>query len=265
MKVNVCIHSLRNPHTHAVQRPRYVCWWWQTRENQVVSISHVDMSPKNKRSPVLHMCMYCTSLIPVCLHRWPGFYILAPPSPMHVKTFTCPWPRLPTASIIRCGWNAVQEIGLLFAEVRKGVYGWIVLILLPLTLKTVRACVSDPLYWLKKFSMKGITLKLTADDGEYTYVARTGACSCTLSVRIVPSIAGISLTGSSFLISHNFTSPFLLPETSSLKPPRCIRTLVIHCLCLRQHLTMAIWGFSRISKIRMAPSPYPAQKTFPAT
>lgn len=50
-----------------------------------------------------------------------SIYILAPPSPMQVKTFTWPWPRLPTASIIRWGWNAVQEIGLLLAEVRKGV------------------------------------------------------------------------------------------------------------------------------------------------
>ena len=98
-----------------------------------------------------------------------------------------------------------------------------------------------------------------------TNVANTGACSCTLNVLIVSVVAAISLTGSSFRISHSFTSPFLDPLISSRHPPRCMCTLVIHCLCFRQHLTMASAGFWRVSKMRMAPSPYPAQKTLPAT
>ena len=42
-----------------------------------------------------------------------------------------------------------------------------VFILLPLTLKTVRAWVSDPLNGVKKVSMKGIYVEMTADDGLY--------------------------------------------------------------------------------------------------
>lgn len=40
---------------------------------------------------------------------------------MQVKIFTFPWPRLPVASIILCGWKAVHAIGLAFAEMRDGV------------------------------------------------------------------------------------------------------------------------------------------------
>lgn len=64
---------------------------------------------------------------------------------MQVKIFTLPCPRLPVASIILCGWKAVQAIGLPFEEMSEGVYGWRALIVAPLTLKMVRLLWSVPL------------------------------------------------------------------------------------------------------------------------
>lgn len=65
--------------------------------------------------------------------------------------------------------------------------------------------------------------------------------------------------------SQSRISPLRLPEMSSRKPPRCICTFVIHCLCSRQTLTIEVVGFSRWSKTRTAPSPNPATKILPAT
>ena len=101
--------------------------------------------------------------------------------------------------------------------------------------------------------------------GGKTHVAKTGACSCTLNVLSVFPVATTSRKGASERISHSLTSPFLLPDTSSRRPPRCMCTFVIHCLCWRQTFTMAKAGLRRWSKTRTAPSPYPAQKTLPAT
>lgn len=100
------------------------------------------------------------------------------------------------------------------------------------------------------WGVKGISVMVVWDLegkrwGKGTYVANTGACSCTLNVRKVSFVARIVCSGLSFRISHSLTSPFLLPLISSLKPPLCICTFVIHCLCSRQTLTIASAGFSR--------------------
>lgn len=98
-----------------------------------------------------------------------------------------------------------------------------------------------------------------------THIAKTGACSWTLKVRRVSLVAGMVFIGSFILRSHSLISPFRLPEISSLTPPRCICTFVIHCLCSRQTLTIAVVGLWRWSNTRTAPSPNPAIKILPAT
>lgn len=98
-----------------------------------------------------------------------------------------------------------------------------------------------------------------------TYTENTGACSWTLNVRRVSLVAYVVEIGLSIRRSQSLISPFRLPDTSSLSPPRCICTLVIHCRCSRQALTIDVVGFRRWSKTRTAPSPNPATKMLPAT
>lgn len=62
------------------------------------------------------------------------------------------------------------------------------------------------------------------------YMANTGACSWTLNVLRVSFVALIVRSGVSLRISHSLISPLRLPLTSSLRPPLCMCTLVIHCL-----------------------------------
>jgi hypothetical protein len=81
----------------------------------------------------------------------------------------------------------------------------------------------------------------------------------------VSVVASIVFTLRSQRMSHSFTSPPRQPLTSSRCPPRCRWTLVIHCLCSFQTLTMAVAGFWRWSYTRIAPSPKPATKTSPST
>lgn len=96
-------------------------------------------------------------------------------------------------------------------------------------------------------------------------MVNTGACSCTARVRKVSLVAWIMSIDVSIRKSQRRTSPFRLPEISSLTPPRCIWIFVIHCLCSRHTLTIAVVGFRRWSNTRTAPSPNPAMKIFPAT
>ena len=100
---------------------------------------------------------------------------------------------------------------------------------------------------------------------EPTYIVNTGACSWTQSVRSVFLVVSMVWMELSIRRSHNFTSPLRLPDTSSLTPPRCICTLVIHCRCSLHTFTIAVVGLRRWSNTRTAPSPNPATKMFPAT
>lgn len=94
---------------------------------------------------------------------------------------------------------------------------------------------------------------------------KTGACSWTLNVRSVSLVAWTVEIGSCIRRSQSLISPFRLPDTSSRRPPRCMCTLVTHCLWSRHTLTMEVVGLRRWSKTRTAPSPNPATKIFPAT
>lgn len=136
--------------------------------------------------------------------------------------------------------------------------------------------VEEPLLWCVSQSAhqgRGTMMKGKAKDkgrvskARETYAANTGACSCTLNPLMTapPSTAFTVATSSDQRRSHIFTCPSLHPDTSSLSPPRCMCTLVIHCLCFFQSICIAFCGLTRWSKTRRAPSPYPATRMLPAT
>lgn len=118
------------------------------------------------------------------------------------------------------------------------------------------------------FGATGIAISnghVSGDRRKLTYVAKTGACSCTLKLRRVSRVARMVFTLLSMRMSQSLTSPERHPVTSSRWPPRCKWTFVIHWRCSFQTLTMAVAGFSRWSYTRTAPSPKPAMKTSPST
>jgi len=135
----------------------------------------------------------------------------------------------------------VVEIGVERLCCRKLEYGSILLRKAPLTLKMLILCFSDPLCTNCKVSIDS----LVDCGGCQTYVAKTGACSCTLRLLKVSLVALIVLRGAVIRMSHNLISPLRLPLTSSRRPPRCMWTLVIHCLCSFQTCTIALTGLSR--------------------
>lgn len=153
------------------------------------------------------------------------------------------------------------EIGVERLCCRKLEYGSILLRKAPLTLNTLILCFSEPLFANAEVSID----PLSDCHGRKTHVAKIGACSCTLKLLKISRVALIVLKGAVIRISHSLISPFRLPLTSSRRPPRCMWTLVIHCLCSFHTCTMALTGLSRWSYTRTAPSPKPATKTLPAT
>lgn len=157
----------------------------------------------------------------------------------------------------RCGWKAVVVMGADRSR-RKPEYGSKLDTGFPLLmLKILTRCFWVPLQHCQHVYQ---TSHMTQ-----TYVANTGACSWTLSVRRWSVVACIVFTLRSIRMSHSLTSPLRQPLTSSRCPPRCRCTFVIHCLCSFQTFTMAVAGFWRWSYTRMAPSPKPATKTSPST
>lgn len=133
------------------------------------------------------------------------------------------------------------EIGVERLCCKKLEYGSMLLRKAPLTLKTLILCFSEPLCMNPEVNIDS----LLDCGGCKTYVAKTGACSCTLRLLKVSLVALMVLKGAVIRISHSLISPLRLPLTSSRRPPRCMWTLVIHCLCSFQTCTMASTGLSR--------------------
>jgi len=152
----------------------------------------------------------------------------------------------PQASIILCGWKAVVQMG---ADrfCCKLVSGAKLERKEPSMLKTLILCLSEPL--LPSLISCEAHSQSTPGRSQYvqTYVAKTGACSCTLKLRKLSFVATTVLKLLPILISHNLTSPFLQPLTSSRCPPLCKCTLVTHCECSFHFWTWDLVGFSRWS------------------